>query len=325
MRGQPVSGAVFIARSLPTAALTWIALSSCCVAQAPSLLPTSPAPGTTKTAPLPAGIPPRSSPSAAPSLPDAPSTVAEESVVETAEESFRAEGARPVAPSSSQPLWKIETDPSLYRRLQLDRSRILSDQQFLGQRVHVPLTSSEKGFVAATNLIDVGNLLTLVGSSAYYVATTPHSDYGPGWKGFGLNVGYSLSQDATGEFFGTFAIPALAHQDPRYFRMPGKPIPRRILHAVSHTIIGQSDNGTPIPNYSILGTYPITAVISNLYVPGLHTDPRSTAARIGLGLLSDPSDALIGEFLPDVAKRLHIRIVFFQQILNNLNASPSAP
>ena len=78
-----------------------------------------------------------------------------------------------------------------------------------------------------------------------------------------------------------------------------------------------------MPNYAILGTYPISAVISNLYVPGLHTDPRSTAARVAVGLASDPADALINEFLPDVAKRVHIRIVFFQQILNNISAAPT--
>ena len=258
------------------------------------------------------------------SLPDAPSAAIPKSVVLLSVESYRADGVRPPSLlSPTRPVWSNESNPGPYRRLQLERARISRPyQQFLDTNVRIPMTASEKGFMAATNIIDLGNLATLVGSSGYYVATTPHSAFGPGWKGFGRNVGYSLVQDATGEFFGTFAIPVLTHEDPRYFRMPGAPVPKRILHALSHTIIAQHDDGTPMPNWAILGTYPATAVIANLYVPGVSTNARSTVARIGIGLASDPSDALISEFLPDVAKRLHIRVVFFQQILNNISAGP---
>ena len=78
-----------------------------------------------------------------------------------------------------------------------------------------------------------------------------------------------------------------------------------------------------MPNYGTLATYPIGAALANLYVPGLHTDARSTAKRVAVGLALDPADGLINEFLPDVARRIHVRIVFFQQILNNLSAAPT--
>ena len=77
------------------------------------------------------------------------------------------------------------------------------------------MTSEQKLFIASSDVIDPFNLITLVGSSAYFVATTAHSAYGPGLPGFGRNVGYSLAQDVTGEFFGAYAIPSLVHQDPR--------------------------------------------------------------------------------------------------------------
>ena len=73
-------------------------------------------------------------------------------------------------------------------------------------------------------------------------------------------------------------------------------------------------------NYSTLLTYPISAEISNLYVPGVHGNGPSTVKRIVTGLASDPIDNLITEFLPDFAKRVHIRVVFVQQILTNVSA-----
>ena len=73
----------------------------------------------------------------------------------------------------------------------------------------------------------------------------------------------------TGEFFGTFLIPSIFHQDPHYHRMPHAPIPRRILNAIVQVGWTQSDNGKGMPNYANLIGSPIDAEIANLYVPGM--------------------------------------------------------
>ncbi len=69
-------------------------------------------------------------------------------------------------------------------------------------------------------------------------------------------------------------------------------------------------------NVATLGTYVISAELTNLYVPGIQTDAKSTGRRIGVGIATDPAGAIVAEFLPDVARRIHIKIVFVQQILN---------
>jgi hypothetical protein len=143
-------------------------------------------------------------------------------------------------------------------------------------------------------------------------------------KGFGKIVGVTLSQDATGQFFGTFAIPVIAHQDPRYFRMPHEKISRRILYSLSRTFVSRHDDGRSMPNYATLLTYPIGAELSNLYVPGISTNGASTAARILTGYALDPANSLLNEFLPDVASRVHVRIIFVQRILNNVASTEGA-
>ena len=102
--------------------------------------------------------------------------------------------------------------------------------------------------------------------------------------------------------------------------MPDRSVPRRILNALSHTVIAQSDTGARMPNYATLLTYPIAAEISNLYVPGINGNGPSTVARILTGYAGDPADNLITEFLPDVARRIHIRVVFVQSILNQVSS-----
>ena len=139
-------------------------------------------------------------------------------------------------------------------------------------------------------------------------------------KGFGYNFGVSLSQDATGELFGTFLIPSMFHQDPRYFRMPhAKPL-RRVLHAVAHDVIAQGDDGRVMPNYANLIGPPIDAEIANLYVPGVGVNGPSTVDRIVTGFLTQPIGTLIAEFLPDIASRIHVHILIVQRILNQISA-----
>jgi hypothetical protein len=192
-------------------------------------------------------------------------------------------------------------------------------QRFLNSSAPLPLTPRQKGLLAIRDVVDPGNLFTITANAAFTVGIDPHTAYGPGWKGFGRDIGYSLVQDATGEFVSTFALDSLLHQDPHYHRMPHASVQRRLVHALSHTVYTQHDDGSPMINYSTLLTYPISAEIANLYVPGVATNAPSTAKRVAIGLASNPIDDLITEFLPDFARRVHVRVVFMQQILNNVS------
>jgi hypothetical protein len=193
-------------------------------------------------------------------------------------------------------------------------------QKFLDTNVVIPMTWQQKGYFALHNLVDPASIGTILGISAITIATNAHTAYGPGLGGWGELVGISLVQDATGQFFGIFAIPSLVHQDPRYFRMGHGKVPRRFAYAVSRSFVAQSDAGKLMPNYAVILSYPIVAEINNLYVPGIHPDAASTLTRIGVGYLTDPANNLLTEFLPDVASHIQIRIIFVQRLLNNIAA-----
>jgi hypothetical protein len=253
------------------------------------------------------------------SLPDAPSALLaqQEDVVVLAEGSLKNSGAAPC--TLRHAMLSIPSHSATVVPVRVPCSELVNPyQRFLDTSVVIPLTTKQKGYLAIHNLTDPANLLTIVALSGFTIAIDSNSAYGPGLKGFGKNTGVSLLQDATGEFFSAFLIPSIAHQDPRYFRMPRASIPRRIGHAVGHTFIATHDDGTPMPNYANLLGYPISAELSNQYVPGIHADPASTIARIATGLATDPANNLITEFLPDVARHISIRIIFVQRILNQV-------
>jgi hypothetical protein len=254
-------------------------------------------------------------------LPDAPDPTQPqlEDIVAVAEASFKADGngAHPCGPISAMKV--VYIDPNNYDQLPKPCTELIYPyQRFLSSNIVIPMTWQQKGYLALHELVDPANVGTILGISAITIGANSHTAYGPGLKGYGELVGVSLLQDATAQFFGAFAIPAIAHQDPRYYRMPHAPFTKRLIYSISRTVISRSDDGRSIPNYGTLSVYPITAEIDNLYVPGIHPDGPSTVARIFTGYALDPVNNLLNEFLPDVASHVHIRIIFVQRILNNV-------
>lgn len=191
-------------------------------------------------------------------------------------------------------------------------------QRFINGPEVKPLTPREKVRLAVKNVLDPFNAVTILANAAISVGSDSHSDYGPGIHGFAKVVGVSYSEDMTGEFFGTFLIPSLTHQDPHYHRMPNSTIPRRILHAITQVGWTQGDNGKGMVNYADIVGLPIDLEIANLYVPGERTNLPSTAIRYATGLALAPTDNFITEFLPDLARRIHVRIVLVQEIINQV-------
>lgn len=180
------------------------------------------------------------------------------------------------------------------------------------------LTPKDKAWLAARGFLDPFNSVTILGNAAISVGSDSHSPYGPGMPGFGRYVGVSYTQDLTGEFFGTFLIPSIVHQDPHYHRMPKAKIPRRVEHAIVQVVWTQSDNGKGMPNYANLVGFAIEDEISNLYVPGRQTNLPASAARYATGIATAPIDNFITEFLPDVARHIHVEVVIIQRIINQV-------
>jgi|SRR5579859_1138615 len=190
--------------------------------------------------------------------------------------------------------------------------------RFLDTSTPLPLTPRQKLILAARNVSDPFNLLTIGGLSAISVAADSHAADGPGLRGFAKNAGVSLSQDMTGEFFGTFLIPSLVHQDPHYRRMPNLPLRQRIIHVLDAVVVGQSDDGLPMFNYAtVFGTI-CTNAMGNLYVPGRNNSFGSSAARIAISLATNPAGNAITEFAPDLARRVNVQVVIVQRVINRV-------
>ena len=181
-----------------------------------------------------------------------------------------------------------------------------------------PLKSMDKLRIAASDVADPFNLLTIGATAAISVGTNPDSGYGPGMKGWVKNSATLLTEDMSGAFFITYMIPSLAHQDPRYYRMPNASIPRRIENVIVQPVWTRSDKGDHMPNYAMLIGVPATVTLANVYVPGRKQGVWPTVETSAIAIASAPLDNLVSEFLPDVAKHFSFHIVLIQKIVNHL-------
>jgi hypothetical protein len=187
------------------------------------------------------------------------------------------------------------------------------------------LTPLQKAHLAGRNLVDPFNIMTVLGEAGLNTMLNSHSVYGPGFNGWSKDSGVSFTQDMVGEFFGTFFIPSIVHQDPHYHRMPTASIKRRIFHCIDQIAWTQGDKGEGMVNYADLAGFAVEDGVNDLYVPGQKTNFRSSAARYGTALGTAPIDNFITEFLPDLASHIHVRVVLVQRIINQVARTDTTP
>jgi len=100
--------------------------------------------------------------------------------------------------------------------------------------------------------------------------------------------------------------------------MPNASIPRRVEHAIAQVVWTQGDNGKGMLNYADIVGAAIQDGVNNLYVPGRETNLPASASRYAIGLATAPIDNFVSEFLPDVARHIHVQIVVIQRIINQV-------
>lgn len=189
---------------------------------------------------------------------------------------------------------------------------------YLSENAAQIYTPRQLGMMAIRGVIDPFNLLTIVATSAFSVATDANSPYGPGLKGWGKLSGVTLNEDLTSEFVGTFFIPSLDHQDPHFHRLPNAPMQLRILHCIYQPFWTQNMTGQGMVNYSNIAGAIIEEAVDVTYVPFQKVGWGASADRIATNYATMPIGNFVTEFVPDVARHINLHAVFLQRIINRV-------
>jgi hypothetical protein len=153
-----------------------------------------------------------------------------------------------------------------------------------------------------------------------------HYAYGGGWGGYAKRYGQTYADSFDGQMLGNAVLPALLHQDPRYFRLGRGSVKRRIMYALGTNVIAHHDGtGRWEPNYSnVLGNF-AAGGISNLYLPANERGFGSTITG-GLVVIAEGGvGSMFQEFWPDIARHfLHKDPTDGQDAINASKPDPTA-
>lgn len=129
-----------------------------------------------------------------------------------------------------------------------------------------PLTAKLKFQLALRTAVDPVTILGVAMVAGLDQAgNTP--DYQQGSKGYGQRFGAVAAGGFSDILIGGAVLPALLHQDPRYFYQGSGTTKSRLLHALSHPFMCRGDNGEWQPNYSSMGGDLAASALENAYYP----------------------------------------------------------
>lgn len=103
-----------------------------------------------------------------------------------------------------------------------------------------------------------------------------------GWEPFGERVGYNALSISTTTLFNTAFVPALVHQDPRYFPLGEGSAGKRISWAIRSEFVGLGDDGHTMPNYANLVGFAISSIVINGFSPRSSVGYGDTVKRYAI-------------------------------------------
>ena len=144
-----------------------------------------------------------------------------------------------------------------------------------------PLTARQKYSMAWRLSVDPVTFASAAVTAGAEQAGNGFRGYGFGLAGYGKRFGAAYGDDLTSTMLGQAILPALLHQDPRYFVKGTGTVRSRTMFALENTVMCRGDNGRWQVNYSNIVGNMASASLSNVYYP--------TSSRHGAGLTLENS------------------------------------
>lgn len=167
-----------------------------------------------------------------------------------------------------------------------------------------PLSSSQKFKLFASSSISGSAVLGSAAGAGLSQAIGSYSGYGQGGEGYAKRFGASMARGATTNFFGTFLIPSLLHQDPRYFVLGDGSFRESAKYALRRVFITRTDSGGNAFNWSDILAPLASEGIANTYLPEGDRTAGQTIERYGTDIGVRAAGNLMREYWPTLSRKL---------------------
>lgn len=169
-----------------------------------------------------------------------------------------------------------------------------------------PLDVRQKFELFAEKSVSPYAILSATVSAASEQAFNTYSGYGQGWGAYGKRFGAAMATSTSNNFFGTFLISSIFHEDPRHFVLVDQSNAARIKYALTRQIVGRTDSGHRTINLAkIFG--PLAAeALANTYLPESERTVDKTFERYGERMAFGVVDTLIKEYWVTIFKSMRV-------------------
>jgi hypothetical protein len=171
-----------------------------------------------------------------------------------------------------------------------------------------PMSTREKFVLAAQDSVTDYSSYTWAGilaGQAMLLNSDP--ELGRGIKGYGRYYWRTFTDEMSGTFFTEAIVPAITHEDPRYYTMGKGGFFRRTGYAISRTFVTKTDSGGTSFNWSEVAGNGLEAGLSNAYYPPQERGLSQTALNWGTQMESAVLNHVFQEFWPDIRRKLFYR------------------
>ncbi len=160
-----------------------------------------------------------------------------------------------------------------------------------------PLTAKQKFELGWKATMDPTHFIfSAIGAGIEY-SNNDYPGFGRGWSGYGKRYGASLADSTTGTLIRGSIMPAVFHQDPRYFYKGTGSVPSRFWYALSTAVRSRGDNGHWQVSSGILADFASGAISNLYYAPSDRHGAALTFENGALGTVGVGVGHVIQEFV----------------------------
>jgi hypothetical protein len=166
------------------------------------------------------------------------------------------------------------------------------------------ITAKQKVTIAFKDSFDWPVFPTSAAFAALYQIENQNPSFGQGMQGYAKRFATAYGDQMIGNMMTEGFVPAIFHQDPRYFRLGEGTKLHRVLYALEAIEVARMDSGRRTFNFSEWGGNAAAVAISNAYYPDTR-DWSDNLQRLLVACGTDAFSNVLKEFWPDVKRKLH--------------------
>jgi hypothetical protein len=165
-----------------------------------------------------------------------------------------------------------------------------------------PITQKQKLTIAFKDSFDWPVYPTAGLFAALYQLDNQNPSFGQGMEGYAKRLATAYADQLSGNMLTEGFIPALTHEDPRYFRLGVGTKKGRTWYALTRIFVTKTDSGHSTFNFAEWGGNAAAVALSNVYYPDTR-NVNDNVEKLMIQCATDAFSNVLKEFWPDVKRK----------------------